>query len=162
MLESKEWLQARWFKSSYSCGKYEQGKWRRNNCFPENHQDDLEQRIYPSIYPQTAPLELFGGQLQKPGSTGSFNRGKRVRMCLSTCSEGQQGALLRIMHRRMMKAGDVCYFLLTRWITNVLILLIHLRFSFHFPGEHLKYDLKKKKKKKPAVGTRSTNPILSK
>lgn len=116
MLESKEWLQARWFKSSYSCGKYEQGKWRRNNCFPENHQDDLEQCIYPSIYPQTAPLELFGGQLQKPGSTGSFNRGKRVHMCLSTCSEGQQGALLRIMHRRMMKAGDVCYFLLTRWL----------------------------------------------
>lgn len=54
--------EARRFKSSRSLGKYEQGKWRRNTCFPENHQDALEQSIYPSIYPQTAPLEVVSGQ----------------------------------------------------------------------------------------------------
>lgn len=62
ILEKKAWLQAHWLKSSHSLGKYEQGKWRRNTCFPENHQDALEQSIYPSIYPQTAPLELLSGQ----------------------------------------------------------------------------------------------------
>lgn len=30
--------------------------------FPENHQDALKQSIYPSIYPQTAPIELLSGQ----------------------------------------------------------------------------------------------------
>lgn len=35
----------------------------KEKCFPENHKDALKQSIYPSIYPQTAPLELLRGQL---------------------------------------------------------------------------------------------------
>lgn len=114
---------------SKSCGKYERGKWRRNNCFPENHQDALEQSIYPSIYPQTAPLVLLGGQLWKPGSTGGFNGGKHASACLSVYNQGQQEHCCRRLRMLVRKVSR-----------NALALPVRLRFFFHFPGKYLKCD----------------------
>lgn len=85
MSEKEASLRAHWFKSSYNCGKYEQGKWRRNNCFPENHQDALKQSIYPSIYPQTVPFQSvanYRGLVPLAASTGEY-----VCICVYLCAK---------------------------------------------------------------------------
>ena len=131
MSEREAWLQAHWFKSSHSLGKYEQGKWRSNTCFPQNHQDALEQ----SIYPQTAPLELLSCQCWKTGFTGSFHRGMYVCVCVYLSAKDKRCTAEKKKHWMIApeSVGWAFYFVYTRWAgaRGLTEPLIYPTFWFH-------------------------------